>query len=502
MFSRISLRVRLFTSYLILLLGTLLLLGVLSVVFLSSRQVPPQVTWDRLTVILPSLLQDVTLVSASPLSLRQGDGLFDEMLTTYSETHGVRTLLVVERRDEAAVLYDSEDRYAAEDIIHMSRANSYQDPGRTPPLPETDIVYGQFEDVDASEWLFVGFHRDMRLPRTGVNGIAVIVAEPRSTESLGTVLAEFGEAFFVPMLQAAVIGILFAFVLAYFISRSLGRPLRLLAHAASEVAAGNYNQQVPESGPPEIHEVATAFNRMSAEVRNTQESQREFLANVSHDLKTPLTSIEGYSRAIMDGVAKNPGNAARIIHEEANRLTRMVTELTDLARLQAGRLSMKMTAIDIGEIVAAIGQRLSVVAARKDIELEVQTTAMPHIAGDGDRLVQVVTNLISNALKYTPKGGRVQVITTVRDGGVQIQVADNGVGIPAEDLPHIFDRFYQVDKARGPQRGTGLGLAITREIVLAHGGTIEVTSPGANQGTTVTVWLPSPQLSTVISQRV
>ncbi|MCA9913495.1 MAG: cell wall metabolism sensor histidine kinase WalK, partial [Anaerolineae bacterium] len=109
---------------------------------------------------------------------------------------------------------------------------------------------------------------------------------------------------------------------------------------------------------------------------------------------------------------------------------------------------------------------------------------------------------ISNAIKYTQNGGKVRVLTRVREGGVEIVVADNGIGIPVEDLPHVFDRFFQVDKARGPKRGTGLGLAITREIVLAHGGTIDVRSPGVNQGTTVTVWLPSPQLSTVVSQRV
>lgn len=500
MLSRFSLRLQLFTSYLLLLMITLLLLGVLSLVFLSARQAPPQVTWDQLTPVLPNLGQ---VVSGSNLvdMLRNEDSL-PELLSPYAETHGVRVLLVMEDESGFSVQYDSDGQYIAAQSISFEIEANYRDPERVLPTRDNEFLYGKFFDVDSSEWLFVGYNRALGRFFPNYESVTVLVAEPRSNESLGSVLAEFGEAFFLPMLQAALIGIFVAFVLAYFISRSLGQPLRSLAYAASEVAAGNYNHQVSERGPVEIHEVAVAFNRMSAEVRNTQEAQREFLANVSHDLKTPLTSIEGYSQAIMDGVARDPANAASIIHEEASRLTRMVTELTDLARLQAGRLSMKMTAIDIGEIVAAIGQRLSMVAAKKNIDLQVQAAPMPHVAGDGDRLVQVLTNLISNAIKYTPNGGKVRVKTQVREGGVEVVVADNGIGIPAEDLPHVFDRFFQVDKARGPKRGTGLGLAITREIVLAHGGTIDVRSPGKNKGTTVTVWLPSPQLSTIAHRRV
>ncbi len=499
MLSRFSLRSQLFTSYLFLLLVTLLLLGALSLVFLSARQAPPQVTWAQLSPVLPTLGQAVS--GTTLVDVLRSEGRAAELLAPYAETHGVRVLLVMEDERGFFVQYDSDGQYVVAQSISLQVEANYYDRERVIPTRDNELLYGTFFDADSSEWLFVGYNRELRRMFPNYESVTVLVSEPRSNESLGSVLAEFGEAFFLPMLQAALIGILVAFVLAYFISRSLGQPLRSLAYAASEVAAGNYNHQVPERGPVEIHEVAVAFNRMSAEVRNTQESQREFLANVSHDLKTPLTSIEGYSRAIMDGVAKEPENAARIIHEEANRLTRMVIELTDLARLQAGRLSMKTDALDVGEIVAAIGQRLAVVAARKDIDLQVQAAPMPYIAGDGDRLVQVVTNLISNAIKYTQNGGKVQVLTQVRERGVEIIVADNGIGIPAEDLPHVFDRFFQVDKARGPKRGTGLGLAITREIVLAHGGTIDVRSPGKNQGTTVTVWLPSPQLSTVVSQR-
>jgi signal transduction histidine kinase len=208
-----------------------------------------------------------------------------------------------------------------------------------------------------------------------------------------------------------------------------------------------------------------------------------------------LTSIQGYSQAIMDGTAKDPKQAAAVIHDEAGRLNRMVIELTDLERLQAGRLSMRTSAVDMSQIAQAIGQRLHVVAEKKDIELQIDAPSMPEIAGDGDRLAQVMMNLISNAIKYTPARGHVWVSTRINGGGVEVVVRDDGIGIPRNDLPRIFERFYQVDKTRGPRRGTGLGLAITHEIVQAHGGRINAHSDGPGQGTMFTVWLPSPEVA-------
>jgi signal transduction histidine kinase len=240
---------------------------------------------------------------------------------------------------------------------------------------------------------------------------------------------------------------------------------------------------------------------MADEVQSEQQAQQEFLANVSHDLKTPLTSIQGYSQAIIDGAASNPVAAATIINDEAARLNRMVVELTDLARLQAGRLSMQMTGLDMGQLAEAVGQRLSIVAREKGVDLRLETMPMPEVAGDGDRLAQVLTNLISNAINYTPPGGTVTVRTQVANGGVEVIVEDTGVGIPPSELPRIFERFYQVDKARGPRRGTGLGLAIVQEIVQAHGGKITASSAGENRGSTFTIWLPSPNLTTIMRRR-
>jgi two-component system, OmpR family, sensor kinase len=290
--------------------------------------------------------------------------------------------------------------------------------------------------------------------------------------------------------------------MAFLMTRTLARPLQALAEGATAVATGDYKHRVPEIGPSEMRAVAGAFNDMGRQVRESQQSQRDFLANVSHDLKTPLTSIQGYAQAIVDGATRDPKASAQIIYDESARLNRLVLELTDLMRMQSGRFSLHMQPLDVSQIVAAIGQRLSVVAERKGVRLNISTPALPPVTGDGDRLAQVLTNLLSNAIHFTPRGGTVTVETQVNQGGIEIRVQDSGIGISPTELPRIFERFYQVDKARGPDReGSGLGLAITKQIVLAHGGYIRAESAGHNQGTTFTVWLPSPEMSTMVARR-
>src|SRR5690606_26657140 len=318
--------------------------------------------------------------------------------------------------------------------------------------------------------------------------VALLFADPPDNTSLQQALADFSGALALPLCQSAVVGLLVALALATIGSRSVALPLQHLARASADVAKGNYEQRVPVIGPPEVRAVADRFNYMTSQVQRTQQAQQDFLANVSHDLKTPLTSIQGYAQAIVDGAAADPVQAASIIYEEASRLNRMVAELTDLARLQAGRMSIQLQPVDISQIITAVGERLSIVAREKGVQLTVYAPPMPEVNGDGDRLAQVLTNLISNAIKYTPSGGWVSVKAQVADSGVEIIVQDNGIGIPPQELPRIFERFYQVDKARGPERGTGLGLAIAREIAQAHGGRIDVVSAGRGKGATFTLW--------------
>ncbi len=482
-----GLRARLFISYLLLLAITLTVIGAALVLIFNTRNAPPEPSYQQLTRVILSIdFLDVLGFNQIFPSQRDLESLSTSLSQLATERQ-VRVLLV-DIQDQT-VLYDSMDEFQ-----RNSRLNGEIETYLIPEALTRNLfrgisaIRGSFADPDGEAWLFVGIES----LRQRQNTYALLFADPRPTQSLQDSLSQFSAELFPLLVQAAVIGLGVAILLAVIIARSIARPLQTVAKAAAEVADGHYNQSVPISGPAEVQAVAQAFNSMSDKVRVEQRSQQDFLANVSHDLKTPLTSIQGYSQAIIDGMG-NPTQAAQIIKEESGRLNRMVVELTDLARLQAGRLSMNTTAIDLGQLTSAVAQRLAIVAHEKGVELEANAPSMPEIAGDGDRLVQVVTNLISNAIQYTPRGGKIRVRTQVRRSGVELSVEDNGQGIAPEELPRIFERFYQVDKARGPQRGTGLGLAIVNEIIQAHGGTITVASAGEGRGSTFTVWLPSPE---------
>ena len=483
------LRARLLFSYLVLVLALLLVMTVALVVFLFAQPVSAVPTYERLLSTMQSIAQEVGL-SARP-TLGELTRLMNQLpqLATENETR-----ILVVNIPKQMIISDSAGTFTRGDSTHINEESFTI---RTPRLISGQTVFGQIDDKDGSHWLFAV----VASVRQGQEANAIVLVDRPEEQTWQNVLDRFRRELALPLAQSALVGLVVAAGLAAVISRTLTRSLGQLVQVAKSVAAGHYDQRVPEEGPAEIKSLAEAFNRMSSEVQSTQQSQKDFMANVGHDLKTPLTSIQGFSQAIMDGAAKDPASAAKIIHEEAGRLNRMVTELTDLARLQAGRLSMRSTSIDMSKLAKAVGDRLSILARDKGLTLHVEADKVPEVAGDGDRLAQVLTNLVSNAIKYTPSGGEVWLRTQVNNGGIEVMVRDTGLGIKADDLPRIFERFYQVDKTRGPRRGTGLGLAITQEIVQAHGGRITVTSAGEGHGSIFTVWLPSPQLTTIIRSR-
>jgi signal transduction histidine kinase len=231
-------------------------------------------------------------------------------------------------------------------------------------------------------------------------------------------------------------------------------------------------------------------------VEASQRSQKDFVANVSHELKTPLTSIQGFAQAIIDGTADSPEaceQAALVIHEEAARMHRLAVDLLDLARLDAGTAEWSHAPVDVRSVLLALETRIRPMALSKGIVLDVSKAEGPLVVvGDGDRLAQVFSNLVDNALKFTQRGGQVSMKADMDNGQVRVAICDTGRGILPEDIPHIFDRFYQADTARGggTEHGAGLGLAIAREVTEAHGGRIIVRS-AVGQGTEFVVYLPS-----------
>lgn len=496
----LSLRTRLLISYLFLLVITLCGITVALFIFLSARPEPPTATYARLS----TLAQGLNL-SNLILEFRQnrGQGVIlqiDEaqLLENFASTRNVRALTLRSTDGQTTVTYDSQGEFATDQPLELRIDNSYNNARLERLLmPSVRQVYGSFNDSSGTEWLFSAL---VGGGGQRIQGQILMLADVRPTQSLQRALSDLGGTLLLPILQAGMIGLLIAVALAVSISRTIARPLQAASTAATAIAEGDLEQTVPVTGPHEVRSVARAFNRMSAEVRATQQAQRDFMANVSHDLKTPLTSIQGYSQAIIDGTAREPQHAAAIIHDEAARLNRMVAELTDLARMQAGQLSMHMAPLNLSQLVENVTRKLAVVAQRKGIKLNASVPPLPEIAGDGDRLVQVLNNLLDNAIKFTPSGGQVNVRAQTSRGGVEVIVQDTGIGIPKDDVARIFERFYQVDKTRGPRRGTGLGLAITHEIVQAHGGQIVVNS-AEGQGTTFSLWFPSLNGTTVMRGR-
>lgn len=387
--------------------------------------------------------------------------------------------------------------------------------GTNRPLA-TGLVTGKLNDSGA-EWLFVALPRASTLSdivpenvsaivlRNAVNtcgegtdeadtGITLAIAQPYPEHTIRSILQEYeGDGLFFALIQAVIIGLFFALITTFMIVRWVSRPLKDVAATAFAIAQGNYDERAPIRGPAEIRVMANTFNQMASQVESTQQAQRDFLANVSHDLRTPLTSIQGFAQAISEGVAagEQARSSANIIENEATRMSRMVNDLLELARIQSGRLEMLRHSVVIEDVLQRVAESLKIKAQQKGLQFYSEIGTLPKIAGDGDRLAQVFTNLVDNAIKHTDTGGKVWLRALTKRGGVLIQVEDTGEGIPAADLPRIFERFYQVDKSRTKRQGSGLGLAISYEIVTAHGGRIWVESE-AERGTRFSVWLPQP----------
>jgi signal transduction histidine kinase len=318
----------------------------------------------------------------------------------------------------------------------------------------------------------------------GADATALVIAEPAA--SLNEV---FGDL--VPrLLFSGIIGILAALVFGFVLSQSVAAPLRNIARAARNVARGNYRQRVPATGPSEVRDLAANFNRMTEQVQRSQQTLRDFLANISHELKTPLTSIRGFSEAILDGTIDDHDGierSARIISGESTRVLRLVEELLDLSRIESGQVPMRLEEFGVDELIHHVTDVFELRSEETGTKLDLALEDSTRVHGDFERLEQVLNNLMDNAFRYTPSEGSVRVSTSTTAGFVQVTVADNGKGIPADELPFLFDRFYRAHGSTS--KGYGLGLAIARELVRAHGGEIWATSE-IGQGTQFHFTLP------------
>lgn len=481
-----TLRGRLLFSYLVI-IGTVLVLLALGLLILSVAPGAARLrilpTLQRLRTLSISTEREIDARLQQQGSLQEEDRreALQRVLEETAADHDVRVLLVSTVR--RAIVYDSQPGgewigRPLRDVQRMARLF----PDLNPALP-----VGRWRGPDGSSWIVYG----QRIAASGVERLLLVFAVPE----MGGF--QFFRNNFLPLLwRAGAAALLLSLVLAFIISRSVARPLQELAAAADAVARGDYEHQAPLRGPHDVQRVARSFNSMAERVKRTQQSQRDFLANVSHDLKTPLTAIQGWSQALEDRTADDPQEqqrAAEIIRAEARRMSRMVQKLLMLARIDSGELDLQKEWIDVSQLLADVKRNLALRAQKKKIQITQEQALVPPLWGDRDRLMQVFANLLDNALTHTPVGGRVHV-KVQPDGreGLEVTVQDTGPGIAEEELSRVFERFYQVEKSRArPDEapGYGLGLAITRELVEAHKGQISVQSV-AGEGTRFTVRLP------------
>jgi len=323
------------------------------------------------------------------------------------------------------------------------------------------------------------------------DGRVLVIAAPRPK---APVLNIFADEFLLPIIEGGIISLALSLVLAFMLSRWVADPLQQVVSAARAYPSETMKPVTP-TGPHEVQDLTRAFNSMIKRVDDSQRSQRDFVANVSHELKTPLTSIQGFAQALLDETADTPEarkQAAQIIHNESARMHRMALDLLELARFDAGAADLKMSAVDVGALLCGVVEKFTPQADTAGIELQVNVPDdLPSLIADGDRLAQVFTNLVDNALKFTPANGHVTLAAQKAGAEIEASVADSGIGVAKEALPRLFDRFYREDASRadGGKHGAGLGLAIVKEIVQAHGGKIGVRSQ-AGHGTTFTIHLP------------
>jgi signal transduction histidine kinase len=305
--------------------------------------------------------------------------------------------------------------------------------------------------------------------RDPIGAMYVVVARP-----LASVTAAAAGELAPRLLEAGGAALLVAMLLVLLVNRSMTKPLSQLASASEDIAAGNYSRRVAISGDDEIGKLGAAFNRMAQAVETARKVERDFLANVSHELKTPLTSLIGFSQALVDGSLNTEAErlrAATIVHEESERVLRMAQELLDLARVESGTISIHITAVDLA---GQLQQELEMVRPRADARRLALSLAVPvgipPVAADPERLHQILDNLLDNAVKYAPEGSTVTATTRVDGSSVETVVANPASG-HQPDPARMFERFYRADPSRSAAAGgVGLGLAISRELAAAMKG--------------------------------
>ena len=354
------------------------------------------------------------------------------------------------------------------------------------------ILVGTLVQAIATEIVIPGaYQRHM----AGMQDMMGMMRSSAGLDMFGGFRSGVNEALAVAALSAS----LAAIIVSVLISRRVVAPIQAITKASLRIADGHFDQRVSLSTrnpkyADELAQLAQAFNQMAARLEQTEQMRRQLLGDVSHELRTPLTAIKGSMEALVDGVLPAERATFEQIEQEADRLQRLVNDLQELSRVEAGAYELDRRSISVETLVHTAMQRIEPQFQQKNILLTSHLSPnLPFIKGDQDRLLQVLLNLLSNACQYSLVGGEVHIQAGLKGEEVIISVKDNGIGIPKEYIIHLFTRFYRVDKSRSRQAGggSGIGLTIAKHLVEAHGGRIWAESEGSGMGSTFSFALPS-----------
>lgn len=307
--------------------------------------------------------------------------------------------------------------------------------------------------------------------------------------------AAFRQALMQGLILATALATVGALVLSYFVARQIAHPVQQMLKATQRIGSGHYAERVvvPTANTgDELGQLATSFNEMANALEQTERRRVELVGDVAHELRTPITTLTGYLEGLLDGVVEPSPETWAKLHTETLRLRRLVDDLQELSRAEARQLPLHNTRISPASVISAARERVESHYAEKGLKLDLgPLTGFPEIIADQDRAVQALTNLLTNALRYTPAPGHVEITVTREGNMLAFHVRDTGVGIAPENLPRVFERFYRVEKSRTRALGgSGIGLTISKALVEAMHGTIRAESAGLGKGSAFTITLP------------
>jgi signal transduction histidine kinase len=471
-----SLRSRLIVSFAVLVFLSLFLAGTMTVFLLKKEQ-------ERTA-------QEKVGLLAEPITLRaaflEASGATPaEIVADLESIYSVRILLI----DQDRVVGDSGLSLRGEQLSAFAEsgvaAAALPDPRRFRVSrygPERLLLFTSRQGLVAA---IPGPAGTVLLPR-----YQAVIAIPESD------VREAWRALLPRFLIAGGIALGVAVIAAGLLARSISRPLQRITAASEQIAQGRYDQEIEAQGGDEVVRLSQAFNNMAREVSRSHRTLREFLANVSHELKTPLTSIQGFSQAISEGAVRERediAEAGRIINEESVRMRALVDDLLYLSQVEAGQIEIQRDEVRTADLLESTRERFQRRADQAGVTMTIAADETPLIQADARRLEQAVSNIVDNAVRHTPSGGRITLRSQAENGHLEIAVHNTGSAIPAAALPRLFDRFFQVNPGQASIDGSsGLGLAITKEIVELHGGEVRVSSSEA-AGTEFVISLPVNQ---------